>query len=259
MRPIQTSFFNSLSVSIFCLLLSGLSLGFASSVLAAESAAERSHREMDRETGHETTDIEREEAEQRRQAEQRRAAGRRPSPAPSRAQNRSSDEPESWYMMWGMGAALPQYPAADQATIDGYSNSGSRQGVNMDMLGFYWPTTDWMITGFIVNAAADNFKLDNGDTFLSSRGILGASTMIFLGGKIGSGLFIRADAGFGSIAEKLNGIDQKTGQGFGALGGLGWGFPVSNESRVMIGLNYASIYTRNTLYSAPSLSVYGLW
>lgn len=245
----------NLPVSFFLPMFFCISLGLASTALA-QSNAESSHRNMDRQNNNGVTDIEQDEAEYRRQFQQQRAANRR---AVAAATQRAEGEPESWYFMWGMGAALAEYPAADKAMIDSYSNSGSRQGVNMDMLGFYWPVTNWMISGFIINAVGDSFRLDNGDTFLSSRGILGASNLIFVSGEVGRGLFIRGDAGFGSFAERLNGVDQKTGQGLGALGGIGWGFPVSDESRVLIGLNYSAIYARSALYTAPSLSVYGLW
>ena len=81
----------------------------------AKSNAEKSFEEMDRETGHTKTDIEREE-----EAQRQRFAKQPTEKTTTKTSEvvRPASETESWYTLWGLGGASNTYPSGAQSAID---------------------------------------------------------------------------------------------------------------------------------------------
>jgi hypothetical protein len=75
--------------------------------------------------------------------------------------------------------------------------------------------------------------------------------MHFFGQRIGDGFLVRGDAGLATFiytADRVRGGDsnrsnssstQHSSLGYGALGGVGYAFPIANGSRMIVGVNYA--------------------
>ncbi len=171
-------------------------------------------------------------------------------------------EVESWYAFWGIGFADNSYPSGLQEAVD---IADSAPGVShtqgaIDVLGFYWPLADnKTIIGGVVSGAYD--RLDDGDNYFQINQYLYAlSTMHFVGKEPGHGFFVRGDVGIskGIIISNFAG-NASSDSGYGFLVGTGYGFPVSDDSRLILNINYSQKSIESETYHAMSFSVAGLW
>ena len=99
--------------------------------------------------------------------------------------------------------------------------------------------------GVIINAVGDSYEI-SGNKVSIYQYLYSASGMYFFGPNIGSGFFLRGDAGVAQYAISYSGpsstgstISDKSKAGFGILAGGGYAIPISPETRMLINANLA--------------------
>ena len=169
---------------------------------------------------------------------------------------------EDWYTYWSIGISENTYPKDVQ---DAFDQAESQPGVDrieisIDMLGFYWPMSNHKtLVGGVISGTSDT--LTNNGYELSLRQYLYAiSVMHFPGKEIGEGVFLRGDFGFSKAVIDTNYIgDASSETGTGMLIGIGYGIPVSSESRILLSINYTSKEIESDNTSAIMFNIGGLW
>jgi hypothetical protein len=159
----------------------------------------------------------------------------------------SRSKNESWYMYWGLGWSKPSYGNTQVATeLDSLKNrpQTSNIGLNLDLLGFYFPINRHQTAlGLIVNAIADRYNISGSGSIQINQYLFSFSTMHFLTSNIGNGFFLRGDVGiskFSAVRERFgNSVTDTSDVGFGALAGLGYAIPLTPGNRLLLGANYA--------------------
>jgi len=171
---------------------------------------------------------------------------------------------EDWYTYWSFGFADNSYPGGlDSAldTIESWSGVDRMQGA-MDIFGFYWPVQDKLNLGFVISGSWDRFETPLGDVQLNQN-LYAASVMRFFGKEIGDGLFLRGDLGIAKATLETDTIfgsfDDESDTGLGFLLGIGYGIPVSEESRVLLSLNVSNKDIDGDSWSAVTFNIGGLW
>ena len=154
-------------------------------------------------------------------------------------------ENESWYTLWGLGLARPQYPGELQDAVDFLEDlSGvDRSTFAYDFLGFYWPTADHKsMYGVIVNVVSDSFEGAGGELTLLQYTVA-ASYQKFFGTNIGDGWFLRGDAGIAwyhvTLDTSVIDMEESSEKGFGLLFGGGYSFVIGTDTRMPLGLYFA--------------------
>lgn len=171
-------------------------------------------------------------------------------------------EVESWYTYWSIGAANNTYPDYIQDDVDAWKASPAiaHTEIAIDMFGFYWPMkNNQTLIGFVINGSADRFSVGNEyvqlNTYLTSL-----SAMHYFGNEPGDGFFIRGDLGLTKgIYATNSGTTSLGSNGTGALLGVGYGIAVSEDSRIILGLNLSSKTIGDEKYSTAAFSIGGLW
>ena len=172
-------------------------------------------------------------------------------------------EEEDWYTYWSFGFSSNSYPGdMDSVLNDLEALPGvDRAEIAIDMLGFYWPLDEKLILGFVISGTADAFTTPVGNMQINQY-LYGASIMKFFGKETGDGLFLRGDLGFAKAAiteDIVFGGTTTSDTGTGILLGIGYGVPVSEESRILFSLNVHNNNIEGEGYSAVSLNIGGLW
>ena len=171
---------------------------------------------------------------------------------------------EDWYTYWSFGLAENSYPGYLDTVLN---NLESAPGVDrtqgaIDMLGFYWPVQDRLNVGFVISGSFDAFQTPVGDMQLNQY-LYAASAMKFFGKEIGDGIFLRGDVGFAKASITTDTIFGTYGStsdtGLGFLLGVGYGIPVSEESRVLLSLNVSNKDIDGENWSAVTFNIGGLW
>jgi hypothetical protein len=127
------------------------------------------------------------------------------------------------------------------------------------MLGFYWPLNEQTILGGIINAAGDRYEYD-GDSMQINNYTFSVSIMRYLTNTIGSGIFVRADAGPARVVFDADDFGTETSDwGFGGLIGGGFGFNVSPGTRILLNVNYAVRKIEGESYGSLGITVGGLF
>lgn len=172
----------------------------------------------------------------------------------------SQNKLESWYTYWGLGYADIKYPGELDAALDQLANLDGvdHVSVSIDLLGFYLPFGERHINGFIINAFGDRYEANGTDLQISGN-TLSFSSMRFLTGAIGKGLFIRGDIGGSRIVVDADGENETSDWGFGFLVGGGFGFNISSGTRILLNANYAVRRVEGDAYKTVGISVGGLF
>ena len=172
-------------------------------------------------------------------------------------------ETETWYTYWGVGLSNNHYGDEIDDLLD-YIDSQpgvSRTEFSTDLFGFYWPIYDQKtMLGFVVNSGHDEISF-YGESLTISHHLYSLSTMHFFGREIGDGLFLRADLGLAkaSLDTTLDNTLLVSETGTGALFGLGYGIPISEGSRVLLGVNYTVRKIDGETISSTMFNVGLLW
>jgi len=168
---------------------------------------------------------------------------------------------ESWYTYWALGVSNSKLPSGFEAVFDSYERAGgSRTGIGLDMLGFYWPMdNERTAIGFVITSSADAIEAQ-GNRFQLTQYTYGLSTMHFFGNEIGDGAFLRGDLGMarGVITADLGG-DAASKWGYGTMVGAGYGWPISTGTRILLSLDYSVRRIESETYTSGRISVGGLW
>jgi opacity protein-like surface antigen len=174
----------------------------------------------------------------------------------------ASAEVEDWYTYWAIGFADHDYPGELDAVIDiADSLPGvDRTETGYDMLGFYWPYNNNTMMGFVISGSSDRLEDSSGDYIQINQYLYGFSAMHFLGREIGDGFYLRGDAGITKINLDSNfGNDLNSDNGTGFLFGIGYAWPVSEQSRILLGLNMSSKSVEGDTYNSTTFVIGGLW
>ncbi len=171
-------------------------------------------------------------------------------------------EVEPWYAYWGIGITDNSYPKDIEESFNAIE---SLPGINrtdgaIDMLGFYWPLqNDQTILGFVISGSYD--RLDDGKTFLQlNQYLYSLSTMHFFGEAPGHGFLLRGDIGVSkTLVQTSFSGDTRSDSGSGFLVGTGYGLPISEGSRLILGINYSNKKIEGDTYSSTTFSIAGLW
>lgn len=174
----------------------------------------------------------------------------------------SMAEVESWYTYWAIGASDNSYSDELDESLD---NLESIQGVDrtevaMDLLGIYFPLSNQRtIVGGVINASGD--RIGDGSTWMQlNRSMISVSAMHFMGAEPGDGFFIRGDLGLAKMSiETSEGSSADSDRGTGVLFGLGYGLPLSDQSRLILGANFTTANIEEDTVSALMFTVGGLW
>jgi hypothetical protein len=171
---------------------------------------------------------------------------------------------EDWYTYWSFGFSDNSYPGGWDPVLDA---AESQPGIDrtqgaMDIFGFYWPVQDKLNLGFVISGSFDAFSLPGADVQVNQY-LYGASVMKFFGKEIGDGLFLRGDLGIAKANLTVNTFfgeyTAETDTGVGYLLGVGYGIPVSEESRVLLSLNVSNKDIDGENWSAVTFNIGGLW
>ena len=173
-------------------------------------------------------------------------------------------EEEDWYTYWSFGFSNNNYPGDLDSLLDTLEAQPGvdRAEIAIDMLGFYWPLKEKMILGFVISGSTDVFNTPVGDVQINQR-LLGASIMKFFGKETGDGLFVRGDLGFAeadiTTDTAVGTLTATSDTGLGFLLGVGYGIPVSEQSRVLLSINVSNKDIEGDNWSAVTFNVGGLW
>lgn len=169
---------------------------------------------------------------------------------------------ESWYSYWAIGLASHDYPNDVDAMIDAAESiSGvERSQGAIDMFGFYWPIDNKTIGGLVISGSFDRLTDNFDDYFQINQYLYGASGMHFFGKEIGDGFFMRGDIGFSQSSFESNFLpDDESDYGRGYLLGIGYGIPISWNTRFIVSFNYSNNTIEGDNYTSTSINVGGLW
>jgi opacity protein-like surface antigen len=171
-------------------------------------------------------------------------------------------EVEDWYTYWAIGFADHDYPGDLNAVIDAVDAipGVDRTETAIDMFGFYWPYNNNTMLGFVISGSYDRLE-DNYDNYTQINHYLyGLSAMHFFGHEIGDGFYVRGDAGIAKMTFDSNITpDLESDNGTGFLFGFGYAWPISEQSRLMLGMNLSSRDIEGDNVSSTSFVIGGLW
>ncbi len=165
---------------------------------------------------------------------------------------------ESWYLYFGVGIASTSYGSELDTVIDGLETLGiDRMTLAVDVIGLYWPLRNYKtMMGFAINAVGDLFTHPTTQETLSIyQHTYSFSAQHFFGKNIGHGFFVRGDVGIVRFSAELGESRSVSELGYGALGGLGYAFPIGEETRMLINLNcaYRKVLQDSTVTLAASI------
>lgn len=171
-------------------------------------------------------------------------------------------EVEEWYTYWAIGLADHNYPGDLDNAIEALDSipGVDRSELAYDMLGFYWPYDNKTTLGFVISGSSDRLEDSFGDYIQFNHYLYGFSAMRFFGKEIGDGFYVRGDAGIAKIRMSTNiGFDLTSDNGTGYLLGFGYSWPVSGQSRVLIGMKFSNSNIEGDNVSSTTFTIGGLW
>lgn len=169
---------------------------------------------------------------------------------------------ESWYSYWAIGLASHNYSDDMENMIDAAESKPGmeRSQGAIDMFGFYWPINNHSIGGFVISGSFDRLQDNFDDYFQINQYLYGASGMHFFGEEIGDGFFLRGDIGFSKSSFQSNFLaDDESDYGSGYLLGVGYGIPISWNTRFLITVTYSNKTIEGDNYTSSAITVGGLW
>ncbi|NOX76621.1 MAG: hypothetical protein GXP17_08450 [Gammaproteobacteria bacterium] len=151
---------------------------------------------------------------------------------------------ENWYAYWAIGLVEHDYPSELDSDLN---QRESRPGVDrtkmgIDMLGFYWPLANNRLLGFVISGSGDRLSDSYGNSLQYNQYLYGISGMQFFGDEIGDGFYIRGDVGIAKVSRTIDtsfGEVSTSETGYGYLIGIGYGIPISDETRILLSVNFS--------------------
>ena len=172
---------------------------------------------------------------------------------------------ESWYTYFGIGYANAQYPDGLQSLLD-YIEDGSSDGshisIAIDLIGIYFTLLDERtILGGVFNGAADRYSYD-GEWMQINSYLMGPSIIRTFGPEPGKGFFLRGDIGLAwlnYIYSSSLSDGENSDPGIGFLLGGGYGFAISEGTRLLLNVNYALRFVEEEEYGMLCITLGGLF
>jgi len=166
--------------------------------------------------------------------------------------NYLDEEPESWYLMMGLGFSIPSYSDNLENVEKEYKKITS---INIDLLGVYFTLSENLLLGVILNGTSEDYEKNDIVTDimgtemrrLTSLNIsavsFGISGKYFLN-QINKGFFARGDLGISGITvstedkTSLEGEREEKADGYSVLLGIGYAYPISSGTSILFSTNY---------------------
>ncbi len=145
---------------------------------------------------------------------------------------------EPYYLMFGLGFSKTIMPAYLEDAAK--KSEFSRYGGYTDIFGFYLPLkNERTILGINVNFSSEIFNKSS-EYLTVNFYTFSLSSLHFFQSRTGDGFFMRLDTGVaGGISRGSKRSTAFSRQGFSVLGGLGYGFLFSSETRLLFNLTYS--------------------
>lgn len=156
------------------------------------------------------------------------------------SESSGGNKDESWYWQFGFGGGTINYDNDTKKVLEDLDLDGGTK-INFN-LGFYWPLSGHRTMLGVATTAVNhaNKKGDADISFMQSS--LCFSMQHFLMSNIGDGLFLRGDLGFGRFTTTAESgsttISDSSESGLAFLVGTGYSIPLSDETRLPIGVSY---------------------
>jgi len=172
---------------------------------------------------------------------------------------------ENWYTYWTFGFSGNKYPGEMNSSMNALEDvGGDRSQTSLEMLGFYIPNTDTSLLGLIISGTGDLVDFPGEGSIQVNTYLYSLSYMKFMGTEPGVGFYFRGDLGAARAVIIVDPVDGKkvSGEsdwGAGVLGGIGYGFKVSEESRLLLGFNSTVKSIEDETYQAFMFTIGGLW
>lgn len=152
---------------------------------------------------------------------------------------------DNWFVSLSAGTSNTDYTFNDYNFNNYYIDSGSSGYTTQDTAfaidaGLYGIATRKTLVGISMNMAGDLTERNSGyGDALFMNTLIGGSVMYFPAGRVGSGFFLRADAGRSQYYFNPEyGHDFYSDWGWGALGGVGLALDFTNTS-LILNANYS--------------------
>jgi hypothetical protein len=158
---------------------------------------------------------------------------------------------ESYYLYFALGFG--------NISFDGSLSSNNNPAVDFNLLGIYWPKFNKkFMVGVVLDLTVNEFSIAQTTTNIYQPAV-SLSMNYFFGQNIGSGLFARLDLGLGSVAflkdePTVYVLDYIIGGTM--LAGVGYGIPISQETRLLINLDFIKKF--QTYNNGPNGSNLGI-
>lgn len=159
------------------------------------------------------------------------------------SQRRSKKEP--WYVHIGIGLSSMSYEADTKEVVDEIESVEGVDNFSMmvDLFGLYFPFNNHKtLFGANFNMALENWSYQSRSIQLTQY-LISASSYHYFGQGIGDGFFVRGDLGIAwyniDIDFDVIEANESTDKGLGLLAGVGYAVPISRETRMQFGVNYA--------------------
>jgi hypothetical protein len=176
-----------------------------------------------------------------------------------------SSRNENWYTYWALGGGPVAYNDDVKRELENADDMAGyeRDRMAFDFFGFYWPLADFhAMHGFVVSGMTDSVTNDiyeySVDHFIYSY-----SYMQFYGTNIGDGWFIRGDVGFAKYIVvrdlPLTAYSDTTDNGIGIVGGGGYAWPISDETRFLLGAYLSHVSADGEKANSLTLKAGFLW
>lgn len=183
--------------------------------------------------------------------------------------NQTRAKVEDWYTFWGLGVSNISYSGERKTEIESFRQGDSSvTGRHLNAFGFYFPIDNNSIYGVVAQGVTSTFTVASHiiDKINYNDSMLAFSYMKFYGNEIGDGLFYRADFGYAQATRTIslktsNAKDNKYkyGNGVSALLAGGYAIETSEQSRLLISLEYKTGFVSDHQMNSLGLTVNGLW
>lgn len=171
---------------------------------------------------------------------------------------------EKWYMYWGVGYSFASYPNELEKVLNGLDNvpGVSQYGLGLDIFGFYWPISNQAVLGFVMNGSMDVHG-DGTNEISITQQMIAISCMHSVKGTIGDGVTVRVDVGMGNLRYAARAVegrytmseDDTSEMGLGLLFGMGYAIPVSSQTSLIVGANFALRFIEDETYGATTIGL----
>lgn len=164
-------------------------------------------------------------------------------------------EKEDWYWGFSLGHGSPKFSStlgSSLASAEGDPTYSTAIGLS-SQIHFYWPSGEKGLLGVASGGGGKSFSSLSGDSSTNfGISMLTLSYIHSTGKEPGTGVTLRAGAGYGVSYESGSNALSFTGSniGLGLRGGLGYGFSLSEQTRLIIEASYGRIIGPDDSYFA---------